>query len=493
MPPLRHSDQTALVDCVGISRRYGSIAALDDLSLSLYAGEVHALVGENGAGKSTLVRLLRGMEAPDSGCIERHDTRIAIVPQYPRFAGGLTVCENIAAIQSGARVDRATLRQSLTELAQNTGISVHLERQAAGLGDAELREAAILAALVLKPDLLVLDEPTVALHPDDKQRLLATIRRLAASGTGVLFVSHDLVEVAAVADRVSVLVRGKLQAQAAAPLDAGTIQQLLYSSDRAPTVRSDEPLIDHDLSRPVLRFHSASIRYRAGTLGPFDLDFTSGSIAAILGFRDEGLGALEAFMAGEAALTAGSVVVCDRRFERQAGRQAFIRLGLAFVPSDRTVRAVANRATVVDNAILQARGRLHSRGWRQDRVMRRHTRRVLDRLGLPQLDDRRLNALSGGQVQRLILARELEQEHPILVVSEPDAGLDLHARIQLRSALRERARAGACVLILTASLDVAREFAERVVVLRGGAVAADLPSASGNELSRALAGVPESV
>lgn len=493
MPPLQRNDQAALADCFGVSRRYGSVAAIDNLTLRLYAGEVHALVGENGAGKSTLVRLLRGMEAPDSGRIERYTTRIAIVPQYPRFAAGLTVCENIAAIHNAVRVDRAAVRRSLRELARKTGVAVNVERRAAGLSDAELREAAILAALMLEPDLLVLDEPTVALHPADKQRLLATIRRLAASGTGVLFVSHDLVEVAAVADRVSVLVKGKLQAQAHAPLDAGAIQQLLYTSDRFAAVPRDEPRVSKRTARPVLRFQNTVIRYRAGAFGPLDLDFAPGSVSAILGFRDEGLGALEAFMAGETALSAGSVVVCDQLLVRQTGRHAFVRLGLAFVPSDRTVRAVANRATVVDNAILQARGRLHSLGWRQDRVMRRHTRRVLDRLGLPQLDDRRLDALSGGQVQRLILARELEQEHPILVVSEPDAGLDLHARTQLRSALRERAGDGACVIVLTASLDVACEFAQRVVVLRGGAIAADLPSSRNDELSRALAGVPEPV
>ena len=489
----------------GVARSYGATRALRSASLELRPGEIHGLVGENGAGKSTLVRIIAGIEAPDAGTVERErGTRVAIVPQYPRMAAELSVWENLIVGDEptwGPLLQMRRGHRMVEDIAESYDIALDVEKAAGALGGTELRLAALLAALVHRPDVLILDEPTVGLAATDQAAILQTLRRFRDDQRSILYISHDLNEVCEIAERVTPLIEGETREALEHP-GPGELASLLFgpgthpatigkdtpaSASAGPEAR-DAPPADE---AAILRLEGAVIRSAAGgrSVGPLSLQLSAGAIVALTGVRESGLDLVEQYLAGEAELVAGSIRLAGRRLSSRVEPARLRQRGLAFIPSDRFDRAAALTGSVEENAIVQERGTVHPRGLRLRGSASGTTRRLMDVFGISVSRFQPLSALSGGTIQKLILARELDRSPPVCVISEPTAGLDLRSQQALGGILEQLIAAGSAVLLLSSSISAAQTLAGRVHVLHAGGLAGSYAPDEGEAIARAFAGI----
>ena len=506
-----------------LQKRYGQILALTDASARVHRGEILGLVGENGAGKSTFVRLVAGIEQPDNGTISTSFDRsrggsCAVVPQYPRMAPTIPLLHNLI-VGSEPRISRLPLLRSVVDLrraanqldaiARRFDIELDLTKRAGSLNGTELRLAALLAALAHNPDMLILDEPTVGLAVTDQSRVLNTVRTVRDEGMAVLYISHDLGEVSRNADRVTVLIQGRTVETFDPAPDAQTLASLLFDhrregSDTATSVMTERSLLFTDGSADgsagdaapdtghgAIAFEEVSLydRHSGRSLGPLSFSVMPGGITAITGVRESGLDLLEQYLSCEGELSSGAIRVGGHRIAAELSPGTLRTQGIAFVPSDRFERAAALEGSVEENATVTGRSRIHPRGIRVPEEERRLTKRLLDRFDIRTHRHMPLGSLSGGTIQKLILARELETDPTICIISEPTAGLDLQSQQILLESLREIAAAGAGVIILSSSIDAVTSLAHQVVVLHDGVVQGVYAAHESEKIARAFAGL----
>lgn len=501
---------TAHLEAIGIAKYYGTVCALRDASITIAPGSVHGLIGENGAGKSTMMRVLAGIEAPDAGEIREigpddhgRPLRRAIVPQYPQMAASVPMWQNLllgAEPRWGPFFHRRHARAILKETSTRYGISLNIDAPAGRLNGTEVRLAALLAAIVRDPDLLILDEPTVGLAHTDQEAILSTLSALRDAGIGILYISHDLQEVSRVSDRVTVLAHGASIAQldgpvtpdqladamlGATPLDYGL--DTTWSQERAGRLEPTETGIG-------VRCEDVLIGDPVGgrTVGPLSMHAPQGRITAITGVRESGLDLVEAYLSGEADARTGSVHVDDNRLSARIEPAELRKKGLVFVPSDRFQTAAALDGSVEDNAILRERAEVHPGGIRTTRQSQGVTHTLLSRFGISASRQIPLGSLSGGTIQKLILARELERPTPGCVIAEPFAGLDIPSQKMLSDMLREIADNGSAVLVLSSTVESVIAVADDIYVLAGGELAGPYPPHATAEINRAVAGLSAS-
>lgn len=483
-----------------LHKTYGRVAAVRGASLTVEPGQIHGLVGENGAGKSTVVRLLAGIENPDSGTVESHGLRCAVVPQYPRMAPSIPVLANLMV---GSRDSRLFLNfpraaGQVAEMSRRYGISLDNSKRAGDLNGTELRLAALLAALMQNPDIVILDEPTVGLAQGDQERVLSTVRMLRDGGKGVLYISHDLREVCRIADRVTIVSAGQTGAPLDPPFDPATLAERLFgaSAPLAPDLREtreEESRRQDSPNEPGLEFEQATLfdGITGRSLGPITFSSPRYRITAVTGVREAGLDLLEDYFSGRCDLASGAIRA--GAYERLAGRVAppeLRRRGIAFVPSDRFERAAALEGSVEENATVTDRNAVHHRGIRLPAGVQQVTTRLLDRFGIKTEWHLPLGSLSGGTIQKLILSRELDSHPDVCIIAEPTAGLDLQSQQHLLSILRDVAAGGAAVLLLTSSIEAATTLAEEVVVLHGGGLQGIHSADRRDHIARSFAGLP---
>jgi ABC-type uncharacterized transport system ATPase subunit len=495
-----------------VARWYGPIRALSRVQLTLNPGEIHGLVGENGAGKSTLVRVIAGIEDPDEGTVDRtHPTehrpvRLAIVPQYPRLAENLPVWQNMIVGTEprwGPFLAGKRGLAEIEEIAQRYDIALDLTKLAGDLGATEIRLAALLAALAHHPEVLILDEPTVGLTITDQTAILNTLRRFRDANHSVLYISHDLTEVCSIADRVTPLMRGETAPALTSPVSPEELASILFG-DIAPTAESESdcPPVDaeaafNDTDGPeggddaVLRCDHAVIHNSrtARHIGPLDIDVIAGRITAVTGVRESGLDLIEQYLSGEAMLEAGTIRVEGRRLNSRVDPARLRRRNVAFVPSDRFDSAAALSGSVEENAILQERATVHPRGFRTAGRARGITSRLLDTFGVHVSQVQPLWALSGGTIQKLILARELDRHPTVCIIAEPTAGLDLQSQLSLKDLLSDLAAQGSAVIVLSSSIRASQLLADIIYVLHDGALMGTFTPDQDQEIARAFAGI----
>lgn len=503
-----------------VARWYGPIRALTHADLTLVPGEIHGLVGENGAGKSTLVRVIAGIEDPDGGTIDRthpdeqRPVRLAVVPQYPRLAELLPVWQNLIVGNEPRWGPFLAGRRGLSEIeeiAQRYDIALDLTKPAGELGATEIRLAALLAALAHRPEVLILDEPTVGLTVTDQSAILNTLRRFRDDNHSVLYISHDLTEVCTIADRVTPLMHGETGTALPAPVSAEELATILFG-DVAPAARgrngtsgdagaecgaaeaSPEPSPPTDAAaatEAVLRCDHAVIHNTstARHLGPLTIEVAAGKITAITGVRESGLDLIEQYLSGEATLEAGTVRVEGRRLNSRVDPARLRRRNVAFIPSDRFDSAAALSGSVEENAILQERATVHPRGFRTAHRAQGITTRLLDTFGIHVSQVQPLWALSGGTIQKLILARELDRQPTLCIIAEPTAGLDLQSQISLKELLTDLAARGSAVIVLSSSIRASQLLADVIYVLHDGALAGTFEPDQEQEIARAFAGI----
>ena len=498
-------DNAPLVEVVGLTKRFGALVANDNINLSVAAGEVHALLGENGAGKSTLTRVLYGLSQPDEGEL-RVDGRavrfgspkdamragIGLVTQEFSLVGPMTVTENVMLATVGLGIaDRRAARASVLEAASRIGVGVDPDAKVETLSVGERQRVEILKALYHDCRLLILDEPTAVLVPNDVHALFATVRRLTASGLGVVFISHKLHEVVDIADRITVLRRGRVVAtQPAVGLDPATIATLMIGSDLARLPDAAElvglpttgPMDDDSAApagggvAPVLAVRKLSLDADGvRLLDDVSVDVAPGEIVGVAGVSGNGQTELVSVLSAMTAPTAGTIHVSgvDVTGLDPIGR---IRAGLGRMSEDRR-GCVVPGLTVEQNLMLEDLDQFRRWGFAQRRRIRDHTRRLMEQFDIRAEPNDPIRSLSGGNVQKVLLARALSRRPAALVVAQPTRGLDVGASAYVHEQLRAvRDRRGG-VLLVSEDLDELIALADRFVVLYSGRVIGELAAA----------------
>ncbi len=454
------------VELSELRKRFGAVQALDGAGLELEAGEVHALLGQNGAGKTTLVRVLYGVVRPDSGSVRidgepvlvrgpRHalELGIGLVHQHFMLVPELTVAENLALGERGGPLlgPRALRAQALPVL-ERYDLGFEPDRRVGELSVAQRQRLEIARALSRGVRVLVLDEPTAVLAPSEIDALLELLARLREDGCSVLFISHKLDEITAVCDRVTVLREGRRVAtRAVAGLDHRELGELMVG--RAPPPPGQPPRTQ--TGGPVLRGRGL----RAAGLSDLDIDVNSGEIFAIAGIDGNGQEALEEVLAGVRPLDAGEMEVMA------APR--------ALLSGDRHRTGLVLGLPVDENLVLEDVAHGGDRpefrwGFASPRELRAGASGAIERFGIRAAPEDPVGNLSGGNQQKVCVARALRRDPDLLVAVNPTRGLDLGATAQVREALREEARRGAGVLVISTDLDEVFELATRMSVLFRG-------------------------
>jgi general nucleoside transport system ATP-binding protein len=449
-----------------IRKRFGHTEALRGASLSLEPGEIHALLGENGAGKTTLVRVLYGSVRPDAGEIRIDGVPVAIdgprqalalgialVPQHSLLVPALTVAENLVLGESGgALLPRERLRARAREILAVSGLSIDPDTATDALSVGALQRLEIARALARGARVLVLDEPTAVLAPSEVETLLGHLRELRARGLSVVLISHKLEEITAVCDSVTVLRAGEtVESRALGGLDAAQLGRLMVGDALPPSGRPPET----EPGPLALRLRAAT----AEGLAALDLDLRAGELVALAGIDGNGQQPLEEVLAGVRPLTSGSLELS--------------RPPLAVLSGDRHRTGLVLDLSVAENLVLPEAARggvppVFRAGLVSPRALDEAGTAAIRRFGIRARPADLARMLSGGNQQKVCVARALRASPGVLVAVNPTRGLDVAATAAVREELRAQARAGAAVLVISTELDEVLELGQRIGVLFRG-------------------------
>lgn len=464
-----------------LTRRYGAATALDGVSMTLQAGEIHALMGENGAGKSTLIRLLAGLERPDAGTITLDgkplgpDAGLRFLHQELHIVPALSVAENMhLALPFPTRAGlidwRALNAAAATALARLGLTHIDPRTPMSRLGPGDRMLARIAATLIPQPGpapwLYILDEPTAALTGPESDRLFTTLHDLKSRGAGILYVSHRMAEVMALSDRITVLRDGRHIATT--PRAQTTEAQLIAAMTGRPLADIYPPRPAPLSAPPVLRID----RLSAPGLTDLSLALVPGEILGLAGLAGSGRSALLDVLTGTSRPTTGTLTLADRPYHPHSPADAWA-AGLALVPRERRAEGLITDGTVAENVTLPHLPRL----WRSRRAERaltaRHTATTRLKSTGPQ---QRVTELSGGNQQKVVFARAMAGAPRLLLLDEPTRGVDVGARADIYKLIREACATGTAVLLTSSDLPELLGLSDRIAVLHKGRLAHLVPN-----------------
>jgi ABC-type uncharacterized transport system ATPase subunit len=481
-----------------ITKRFGPLVANDAVDLVMRKGEILALLGENGAGKTTLMNILFGHYLADAGEVLVADAHgglqplppgsphaalaagIGMVHQHFTLAENLTVLDNITlgteplfALHRSTRAARAKLE----DLMARSGLTVDLDATVARLAVGERQRIEILKALYRDARILVLDEPTAVLTPQESDGLFATLRALAAQGLSVVFISHKLNEVVSASDRVAVLRGGrKVAERETAGADRATLAELMVGRPIAASRR--EP---REPGRTVLKLDAVSV---AGhdvrtRLASVSLDLREGEVVGVAGVSGNGQTALASLVCGLVAPSAGTMTLLDQALtEFDPG--AFVAAGIGRIPEDRHSEGVVGSMSIAENVALETIGteRFQTGGFLKFGAMRQAAEEAIRgyEIKCPG-PDAPIRLLSGGNMQKAILARALDGAPKLIIANQPTRGLDVGAVAEVHRRLLAARMRGAAVLLISEDLDELFELSDRIAVMFRSRLTAALPSA----------------
>ena len=482
------------LETYALTKRFGAFTALDGVSLRVRPGTVHALLGENGAGKSTLVKCVVGYQPPDDGAVllDSRETEIAspaaarelgigMVYQHFTVVPGMTVAENLLLARGRvpAVIDWKAARAELNAFLATTPFRLDLDATPAELSAGEKQKLEILKQLFLKPRLLILDEPTSVLTPQEADEVLGLLRERAHAGEcSVVLITHKFREVMAYADDVSVLRRGRL---VGSHLVGSTAPEQLAAEmvgeQRAATVLVREPRAEGEAR---LHIDGLNVRGDRGELAVRELTLAvrSGEIVGVAGVSGNGQRELMEALTGQRRREGGTVRVGAQRYD--ATREQNHRLRVRSLPEEPLRNACVGEMSVAQNMGLRRfdeppAARL---GWLRHGVLKRRARELIGEYGVKtQGEGAPIRSLSGGNVQRAVLARELDGDADVLLVANPVFGLDFAAVAEIHGRLMAARNRGAAVLLISEDLDELMALADRIVVMSGGRIVQEVDAA----------------
>ncbi|MEO1704688.1 MAG: ABC transporter ATP-binding protein, partial [Pseudomonadota bacterium] len=465
----------------GLTKAYPGVIANEDISLTIHAGEVHALLGENGAGKSTLVKMIYGLVKPDAGAMrldgqpyEPADPRaaraagIGMVFQHFSLFEALTVAENIALGMEEPPKPRELSRQ-IREVSETYGLPLNPDRTVGTLSAGERQRVEIIRCLLQDPRLLVMDEPTSVLTPQEVEILFTTLRKLSSEGTAILYISHKLEEIRALCERATILRGGKV-VETCDPRNetARALAEMMVGKSFASATRSAR-----EVGAPVLTISALSSQAASpfGTsLKDISLSVGAGEILGIGGVAGNGQDELLAALSGEARSGAGAVMLGNESVGA-LGPRARRAAGLCVGPEERLGHAAAPTLSLIENALLTAdtREKLSTRGFIDWGAVRTYAEKVISNFDVRTPGpDVAAQSLSGGNLQKFVMGREMLQRPTALVINQPTWGVDAAAAASIRQKLIELAGEGVAIIVISQDLDELFEIADRFAALNEG-------------------------
>ena len=476
----------------GIVKHFPGVLANDDVSFDLARGEVHALLGENGAGKSTLMNILYGLYKPDSGDIlvsgksvsfssakDAIESGLGMVHQHFMLIPVMTVAENIVLAteptQAGVLLDYDTARQRVRDLALQFGFAIDPDAKIEDISVGQQQRVEILKAIYRRADILILDEPTAVLTPQEATELFGILKGLQREGMSIIFISHKLNEVLEIADRITVLRRGKridtvpregATEEGLARMMVG--REVLLRVDKPPATPGDVVLELEDVhvrdDRGIEKVRGVSLQVRTG------------EIVGVAGVEGNGQTELIEAITGLQRRESGRIVVDGREMSSHASPLAMLEAGVGHIPEDRHRYGLVLDFTLAENAALHDfRYPPDSRfGWLRPKVLVERTHRLIKefdvRGGTPQTKARNL---SGGNQQKLVAAREVDRDPRVLIAAQPTRGLDVGAIEYLHRRLVEERDVGRAVLLVSLELEEVLSLSDRILVMYEGQIVAE--------------------
>ncbi len=485
-----------------VVKRFPGVVANDGVNLSVNAGEIHALLGENGAGKSTLMNLLFGLYNPDEGQIEIngkpvtfHNTRdaakagLGMVHQHFMLIPGFTVAENVILGNEGpdTLLDREAASRKVGEIAASYGLNVDPNARVQDLPVGLQQRVEILRALYQGSRILILDEPTALLTPQEVDDLYVILRRLKDDGGTIIFITHKLREVANVSDRVTVIRRGKtIGTRTTAETTPHELAELMVG--REVLLRVDRPPASPGEAILEGRNLVCTNNHGATTLDVASIQLRRGEILGVCGIEGNGQAELIEVLSGMRAPDSGTLEIHGKNVVGQ-NTTGFRRAGVSYIPEDRQSRGLVLDFPLWENVLI---GNTERKGFVQKGIVRQRWIQQLTSSLMEKFDVRApspmtpASALSGGNQQKLIIARELHRDPDIVLAIQPTRGLDVGAIEFVHRSLVEARDAGKAVMLLSFDLDEILDLSDRIVVLTEGKIVGDMP---GNEADRGQLGL----
>ncbi|MTI18227.1 ABC transporter ATP-binding protein [Rhodobacteraceae bacterium RKSG542] len=490
----QEGERTPLLSLQAITKRFGPLIANSDISLDLYSGEIIALLGENGAGKTTLMNILFGHYVADEGGIwvqSSEGTLEALEPGTPHaaLASGIgmvhqhfTLAENLSALDNillgtepllKPRWSRKAARTKLQALMAKSGLEVDLNQQVSKLAVGERQRVEILKALYRDARILVLDEPTAVLTPQESEGLFKTLELLAANGLGIIFISHKMAEVLSASDRVLVLRHGELVADLETSIcDRNLLADLMVGHS------VDVPTRDAATPGPAtLMFRGVSAGTGREALSNVDFSLRSGEILGLAGVSGNGQGTLSKLLSGLEQPTSGAVELHGTPLSRNAA--GVIKQGVARIPEDRHHDGIVGAMSVADNLVIEE---IRSPAYSRFGMLRfgEIKKRAVEAIQAYDIrcpgPSARARLLSGGNIQKIVLARTLDQEPQVVLAAQPSRGLDVGATAEVHRRLIAARDRGAAVLVISEDLDELLRICDSIAVIHRGQISAPAPT-----------------
>lgn len=484
--------QRATLTLEHASKAFAGVHALRDVSLELYPGEAHALVGENGAGKSTLIKILGGIHQPDSGSLRidgeelflsgpadaaKHG--VAVIYQEPTLFPDLSVAENVfigrQPLKRGRRIDYRMMNREVAQIFKRLGVPIDPEKIARGLSIAEQQLVEIAKSLTRDARVLIMDEPTAALSPVEAQRLFKVVETLRADGAAVVFISHRLEEVFAICQRVTVLRDGqRIVSRTLAGLTPDDLVRAMVGRD---VERASHKT--HTPGEVVLKVDRIT---REGVFMDISFEVHSGEVVALAGLVGAGRSEVARAIFGIDPYDVGTVTISGHKLHRRRPTAA-MEAGIGFVPEDRRQQGLVMDMSIARNIALASMKALAGRfGLFGPGTERRFGTDWAARLQVKYGKvSNPVASLSGGNQQKVVLAKWLARSPRVLIVDEPTRGIDIGTKAEVHRLLGSLADQGVAVLVISSELPEVLTVADRILVMREGRLVAEMPRARASE------------
>jgi simple sugar transport system ATP-binding protein len=487
-----------LLEVDGLTKVFGTLKACDHVDLTIARAEIHALLGENGAGKSTLVKMLFGSLEPTEGRIRWRGEQVRITsPAQARALGigmvfqhfslfeALTAAENIA-LSLDATVPIGEIAEKTRSVSKAYGLPLDPNSMVGDLSVGERQRIEIIRCLLQEPDLIILDEPTSVLTPQEADKLFETLDRLRDEGKSILYISHRLDEVKRMCDRATVLRHGKVVGHCNPREEtAASLARMMVGNEIGTVVRPERPALA--ASEPLLAVRGLSQPPRtpfAVRLNDISVDVAGGEVLGIAGVAGNGQGEFFEAVSGEVLQDRADAVMIRGTAAGLLGIGARRKLGAAFVPEERLGHGAVPQLRLTDNLVLSRHATDASAylskplSVLKEGAIASSTKRICTEMDVRKsAENPEAAALSGGNLQKFLIGRELDRSPSVIIVNQPTWGVDAGAAASIRQALIDLARSGSAVLIISQDLDELFEVSDAIAVMHDGALSAPIPVA----------------